>query len=159
MEWKWSFGSSYLKSKRQLNSNSGKKYNSNDDVFYNISNNDNNVNDHKFYNNHNLNDNVNDEIFNKEIEKSAYTTALNHDENTWDILNNVHSQNQSLNDFRQVNKREDTDKKMAERDLICQVSMNPYLTTNNYLNDVANRDTFLKPQATNWDREKKKDEN
>ena len=27
------------------------------------------------------------EKFNKEIEKSAYSSALNHDENTWDILN------------------------------------------------------------------------
>jgi hypothetical protein len=36
--------------------------------------------------------------------------------------------------------------------------MNPYLTSNDYLNDVANRYTFLKPQATNWDREKKKEE-
>ena len=27
------------------------------------------------------------EKFNKEIEKSAYSASLNHDENTWDILN------------------------------------------------------------------------
>jgi len=134
MEWKWTYGGSYLKSKRQYNSNN--------------------------LNNDDINQDINDAKFNKEIEKSAYTTALNHDENTWDILNNIQSQGQntSLSDFRQVNKREDTDKKMAERDLMCQVSMNPYLTTNNYLNDVSNRDTFLKPQATNWDREKKKEE-
>ena len=131
MEWKWTHGGPYVRSKRQYNSK-------NDDT----------------------NQDVNDAKFNKEIEKSAYTTALNHDENTWDILNNIQSQGQntSLSDFRQVNKREDTDKKLAERDLMCQVSMNPYLTTNDYLNDVANRDTFLKPQATNWDREKKKEE-
>ena len=134
MEWKWTHGGPYVKSKRQYNSNNTSK----DDI----------------------NHDVNDAKFNKEIEKSAYTTALNHDENTWDILNNIQSQGQniSLSDFRQVNKREDTDKKLAERDLMCQVSMNPYLTTNDYLNDVANRDTFLKPQATNWDREKKKEE-
>ena len=136
MEWKWTHGGPYLRSKRQYNSN-------------NTSNNGDDIN-HA----------VNEAKFNKEIENSAYTTALNHDENTWDILNNIQSQEQSQNlqDFRQVNKREDTDKKLAERDLMCQVSMNPYLTTNNYLNDVSNRDTFLKPQATNWDREKKKEE-
>jgi hypothetical protein len=134
MEWKWTHGGPYLKSKRQNNSSNN-------------------------YTNSDINHDINDAKFNKEIEKSAYTTALNHDENTWDILNNIQSQNHSLSDFRQVNKREDTDKKMAERDLMCQISMNPYLTTNNYLEDVANRDTFLKPQATNWDREKKKDEN
>ena len=132
MEWKWTHGGSYLKSKRQYNSNNS--------------------------NNDDINQDINDAKFNKEIEKSAYTTALNHDENTWDILNNIQSQNSALSDFRQVNKREDTDKKLSERDLMCQVSMNPYLTTNNYLNDVSNRDTFLKPQATNWDREKKKEE-
>ena len=136
MEWKWTHGGSYVRSKRQYNSNNNNNNSNNDDI----------------------NHDVNDAKFNKEIEKSAYTTALNHDENTWDILNNIHSQNPALSDFRQVNKREDTDKKLAERDLMCQVSMNPYLTTNDYLNDVANRDTFLKPQATNWDREKKKEE-
>jgi len=133
MEWKWTHGGSYGRSKRPINNNLA-----NDDS--------------------NINHDVNDAKFNKEIEKSAYTTALNHDENTWDILNNIQSQGQNHEDFRQVNKREDTDKKLAERDLICQVSMNPYLTTNNYLNDVSTRDTFLKPQATNWDREKKKEE-
>ena len=133
MEWKWTHGGPYVRSKRQYNSNNT----SNDDI----------------------NQDINDAKFNKEIEKSAYTTALNHDENTWDILNNIQSQNSALLDFRQVNKREDTDKKMAERDLMCQVSMNPYLTTNNYLDDISNRDSFLKPQATNWDREKKKEEN
>ena len=132
MEWKWTHGGSYVKSKRQYNSN---KTTSDD-----------------------INQDIKDAKFNKEIETSAYTTALNHDENTWDILNNIQSQGQNFEDFRQVNKREDTDKKLAERDLMCQVSMNPYLTSNDYLNDVANRDTFLKPQATNWDREKKKEE-
>jgi hypothetical protein len=132
MEWKWTHGGSYVKSKRQYNSNKTTI----DDI----------------------NQDIKDAKFNKEIETSAYTTALNHDENTWDILNNIQSQGQSIEDFRQVNKREDTDKKLAERDLMCQVSMNPYLTSNDYLNDVANRDTFLKPQATNWDREKKKEE-
>ena len=103
MEWKWTHGGSYVRSKRQYSSK-------NDDV----------------------NQDIKDAKFNKEIETSAYTTALNHDENTWDILNNIQSQGQSIEDFRQVNKREDTDKKLAERDLMCQ--------------------------ATNWDREKKKEE-
>jgi hypothetical protein len=143
MEWKWTYGEPCIRTKRQYNSKPKTKSNY-------ISDNDNFINDAK------------DDKFNKEIEQSAYTTSLNHDENTWDILNTIQSQNQGNNsnefDFRQVNKREDTDKKLAEREMICQVSMNPYLTTNNYLDDVVNRDTFLKPQATNWDREKKKEE-
>jgi hypothetical protein len=38
--------------------------------------------------------------------------------------------------------------------MVSQVSMNPYLTNNNYLDDVEARDTYLKPQSTNLDREK-----
>ena len=145
MEWKWTYGEPCIRTKRQYNSISISKSKSN----YDNDNDNNNI--------------VNDESFNKEIEKSAYSTSLNHDENTWDILNTIQSQNQgNLSnefDFRHVSKREDTDKKLAEREMICQVSMNPYLSTNNYLDDVVNRDNFLKPQDTNWDREKKKEEN
>ena len=90
-----------------------------------------------------------DENFNKEIESSALETALNHDENTWEILNN------SLFDknFVQNNKREDTDKKLSERQMICQVNMNPYLTNNSYINDLSVHDQFLKPVSTNYNKE------
>ena len=90
-----------------------------------------------------------DENFNKEIESSALETALNHDENTWEILNN------SLFDknFVQNNKREDTDKKLSERQMICQVNMNPYLTNNSYVNDLSVHDQFLKPVSTNYNKE------
>jgi len=90
-----------------------------------------------------------DENFSKEIESSALETALNHDENTWEILNN------SLFDknFVQNNKREDTDKKLSERQMICQVNMNPYLTNNSYVNDLSVHDQFLKPVSTNYNKE------
>ena len=42
------------------------------------------------------------ENFSKEQEKSAYTSSLNHDENTWEILN----QNLSETGFKVSNKRE-----------------------------------------------------
>lgn len=89
------------------------------------------------------------EQFNKEIESTAFEASLNHDENTWEILNN------SLFDknFVQVNKREDTDKKLSERQMICQVNMNPYLTNNSYVNDLTVHDQFLKPVSTNYGRE------
>jgi hypothetical protein len=79
-----------------------------------------------------------------EIEKSAYTTSLNHDENTWDILN------QSIyNDgFRQSNKREDLDFRIADRDLIQQIGINPFMTQTNYIDDISIRDKFLKPINT-----------
>jgi len=91
---------------------------------------------------------IND-AFNKEIEATAFEASLNHDENTWEILNN------SLFDknFVQVNKREDTDKKLSERQMICQVNMNPYLTNNSYVNDLCVHDQFLKPISTNYGKE------
>ena len=44
--------------------------------------------------------------------------------------------------------------KMAEREMFAQTGMNPFLGTNNYLNDIMAQDQFLKPVSTNWDREK-----
>ena len=84
------------------------------------------------------------ENFNKEIEKSAYSTALNHDENTWDILN----QSFSGNGLKISNKREELDFKMADRDLVQQIGNNPFLSEKNYVDDVSVRDQFLKPINT-----------
>jgi hypothetical protein len=93
------------------------------------------------------------EKFNKEIEKSAYSSALNHDENTWDILN----QTLSGNGFKISNKREELDTKMADRDLIQQIGNNPFLSETNYVNDISIRDQFLKPINTAGDRVKNND--
>lgn len=92
-----------------------------------------------------LNNNNMDENFNKIMENSAFSTSLNHDENTWEIMN----QNLFDKDFVQYNKREDTDKKLAERQMMCQVNMNPYLTNNSYVQDLSIHDQFLKPISTN----------
>ena len=91
--------------------------------------------------------------FNKEIEQSAYSSALNHDENTWDILN----QTLSGNGFKVSNKREEIDTKMADRDMIQQIGNNPFLTETNYVNDISIRDQFLKPINTAGDRVKNND--
>jgi hypothetical protein len=90
------------------------------------------------------------ENYDKEIEKSAYTTSLNHDENTWDILN----QSLSGNGFKISNKREDLDFKMADRELVQQRGNNPFLSETNYVNDIAVRDQFLKPVNTTQGRTK-----
>jgi len=91
-----------------------------------------------------------DEHFIKEIEKSAYESSLNHDENTWDILN------QSIYNggFRMSNKREDLDSKIADRHLIQQIGSNPFLSNTNYIDDMNVRDKFLKPMNTTSEREK-----
>ena len=81
--------------------------------------------------------------FTTEMESSAYTTSLNHDENTWDILNQ---------EFSKVNKREDLDNKIADRELIQQRGFNPFLGETNYADDISNK--FLKPVNTTQDKVK-----
>jgi hypothetical protein len=121
IEWKWSKGEYYEKSLRKRNNNNNKSDENND---------------------------LNQEKFNAEMEKSAYTSSLNYDENTWDILN------QSLynNGFRVSNKRENLDMKMADREMIQQIGINPFLNNTNYVDDIANRDAFLKPVNTTQDK-------
>lgn len=90
------------------------------------------------------------QIFSASQEQSAYTSALNHDENTWDMLN------QSIynNGFRQSNKREDLDTKMADRAMIQQRGFNPFLSGSDYVNDISVSNTFLQPMNTSQDRVK-----
>ena len=87
-----------------------------------------------------------DDNFNKIVEETAYTSSLNHDENTWEIMNN----NLFDKGFVQNSKREDTDKKLAERQMMCQVNMNPYLTNNSYVQDLSVHDQYMKPVSTNY---------
>ena len=118
MEWKWTKGEPYERSRRQKH-----------------------VEEYE------------NKKFSKEMESSAYTTSLNHDENTWDILN----QTSSGNGFKVSNKREEIDTKMADRDMIQQIGNNPFLTETNYVNDISIRDQFLKPINTAGDRVKNND--
>ena len=82
--------------------------------------------------------------FSKDMETSAYTSSLNHDENTWEILN----QNAANSGFKVSNKREELDSKIAGRDMIQQIGFNPFLGQTNYAEDITIRDQFLKPINT-----------
>ena len=82
--------------------------------------------------------------FSKDMESSAYTSSLNHDENTWDILN----QGLSGNGFKVSNKREELDTKISGRDMVQQIGFNPFLGQTNYAEDISIRDQFLKPVNT-----------
>ena len=86
----------------------------------------------------------------KEIESSAYTSALHHDENTWDILNTTSA------GFKVSNKREELGTKMANRELIQQIGNNPFMGQTNYVDDVTIRDNFLKPVNTTQGQHKEK---
>ena len=125
MEWKWTKGEPYERSRRIFKEEKQDKDTQDKDT----------------------------EKFNEEISKSAYSTALNHDENTWDILN----QSLSGNGFKVSNKREELDFKIADRDLVQQRGNNPFLSETNYVNDVSVRDQFLKPINTASDRVKNTD--
>jgi len=129
MEWKWTKGEPYERSRR-IPKNVYTNENSNDKNIY-----ENNIN----------NNNLNPEKNNEDL---AFSYSLNHDENTWEILN------QSFSGFRQENKRADTDKRLAQRQMIAQVNMNPYLMNNDYVNDIETHNNFMKPQSTSFDREK-----
>ena len=47
-------------------------------------------------------------------------------------------------------KKELCDKRMASRDLAIQGLCTPFLYENNYLEDLNNQDTFLRPQDSNY---------
>ena len=123
MEWKWTKGEPYERSRRHL-----KQY----------------IEEKEYM------EKEQDTKFSKEIEQSAYTTSLNHDENTWDILNqSIYTQG-----FRQSNKREELHDKMANRDLVQQIGNNPFLSNQtNYAEDITIRDQYLKPLNTSEERE------
>jgi hypothetical protein len=82
--------------------------------------------------------------FSKNMETTAYTSSLNHDENTWDILN----QSLSGTGFKVSNKREELGDKLANRDMVQQIGFNPFLGQTNYVEDISIRDQFLKPLNT-----------
>jgi len=84
------------------------------------------------------------EQFSKTMDKTAYSSSLNHDENTWEILN------QSLYGagFKVSNKREELGDKLANRDMVQQIGFNPFLGQTNYVDDISIRDQYLKPVNT-----------
>ena len=87
---------------------------------------------------------IENESYKKEVESSAYSSSLLHDENTWELLN----QSLAQNGFRVSNKREELGNKLANRELVQQIGFNPFLGQTNYADDISIRDQFLKPINT-----------
>lgn len=54
------------------------------------------------------------------------------------------------------NKREETNNKMLEREMMAQTSSNPFLLGNDYLEDLSVQEQFLKPQNSNFDSDYKR---
>ena len=92
--------------------------------------------------------------FSREMEETAYTSSLHHDENTWELLN----QNAANSGFKVSNKREELGNKMANRDMLQQIGFNPFLGQSNYIDDISIRDQFLKPVNTTQGSTRNQDE-
>jgi len=94
--------------------------------------------------------------YQKQVEKFAYDASLHHDENSWELYNTSQVNSTSLQqsvDTMPISKREDTDKRMAERQMFSQKGLNPYLTNNDYVNDIVVSNNFLKPVSTTTEKE------
>jgi hypothetical protein len=81
----------------------------------------------------------------------ADDSFFNQDSDLMNITNSMFSRNQNASGTR----REDLDTKIADREMIAQRGVNPFLQTS-YVNDVVARDMFLKPINTTFERSKEK---
>lgn len=81
----------------------------------------------------------------------ADESFFNQDSDLINITNSMFSRNQNASGT----KREDLDTKIADREMIAQRGVNPFLQTS-YVNDVVARDMFLKPINTTFERSKEK---
>lgn len=121
MEWKWVKGETYQKSKRPIINHDEKK--------------------------EDLPNQIDLDQLNKDHQLGAYTSSLNYDENTWDILN----QSVSQNGFQPTNSREELDSKISNRSLVQQVGTNPFFDEKDYVDNVSIRDQYMKPINTTID--------
>ena len=126
IQWKWTTGENVERSKRKVIPNT----------------------------NGTINTNTSDicDGYQKTVEKFAYDASLHHDENSWELYNTTQMNSTSLQQSME-SKREDTDKRMAERQMFSQKSLNPYLTNNDYVNDIVVSNNFLKPISTTTEKE------
>jgi hypothetical protein len=52
-------------------------------------------------------------------------------------------------DMRDKNTREINSERMGEREMLIQTSINPFMSSNNYLNDLKVQDEYLRPLDSN----------
>lgn len=95
---------------------------------------------------------------NENEKEEKYINDLNNNNNNEININEINNSaiQQSIEGFHftrndSLNKREDLDNKISDRELIYQRGTNPYLGNDNYLKDITARDIFLKPKNTTID--------
>ena len=84
----------------------------------------------------------------KQTAQIAFQQALLSENDVWSL----EEQQVFVNSDKPMNKREDTYNKMAEREMVGQIGMNPFMNRN-YLEDVMVQENFLKPISTSLEKE------
>jgi hypothetical protein len=94
-------------------------------------------------------------VTDEHIENMAYTQSMQCDSTNWSDSNDIMFLEHQFK-LASNNKREESYNKMAEREMVSQIGLNPFLhqnveaeTQNSYIQDVINRDLFMKPVNTN----------
>jgi len=94
-------------------------------------------------------------VTDEHIESMAYTQSMQCDSTNWSDTNDIMFLEHQFK-LASNNKREESYNKMAEREMVSQIGLNPFLhqnvetqTQNTYIQDVINRDLFMKPVNTN----------
>ena len=90
------------------------------------------------------------ELYNNEIHEQGAIQQSLKDDADMSFFIPFYSKNNNENS----NLREDLDSKLANRELVFQRGMNPFLDQTNYVDDVTASDKFLKPQNTSLDKVK-----
>ena len=96
---------------------------------------------YKEHKEHNVNYDSHQNAINQSLEEDPFTFAINPDYNSIPMFSR-----------EQGGKREDIDTKIADRSLIAQRGINPFMSQTSYVNDIVTRDIFLKPINTTQDR-------
>jgi hypothetical protein len=78
----------------------------------------------------------------------AFQQALLSENDVWSL----EEQQVFVNQDKPTNRREDTYNKMAEREMMGQIGMSPFVNRN-YLEDVMVQEQFLKPMSTSLEKE------
>jgi hypothetical protein len=80
------------------------------------------------------------------VHKSQYEKSIS---NYLDQQNHVFFNKDMLNDYcinDKSNKRSDLNNKLADRQMLSNFVSNPFLSNNNYIDDLNIQEKFLKPQ-------------
>ena len=94
-------------------------------------------------------------VTDEHIESMAYTQSMQCDSTNWSDTNDIMFLEHQFK-LASNNKREESYNKMAEREMVSQIGLNPFIYQNSetqhndsYIQDVINRDLFMKPMNTN----------